>query len=223
MRSQSKLNLGEAEAREVLRRYEPDVEKLAQRLRPAVARARALDLDDLRAEGRIAVLEAISSYGGYGVPERTWVRTRVRQRMIDTIRRFDIRTRDEIRLAMKYAHGETENEQEHEAGRAAASRQMMSLDWTGSDGRSLMSRLSNDRDCTNETGPEHDAHVQRQRQRLMDAISELSPRQQRVLKFRLFYGLSLREVGDHLAITESRACQLQKRAVERLSQAMRAS
>ncbi|MDD9943007.1 MAG: sigma-70 family RNA polymerase sigma factor [Myxococcales bacterium] len=207
-----------AEARKVLTQYENDVQRIATRLRPAVSRGQAIDEDDLCAEGRLAVLEALESYQGFGVSERTWVNTRIRQRMIDAIRRLDIRTRDELRLAMRYASGQTESEEEAERGRAVAARQLFSLDCPGADGRPLMSRI-----CDAQSPmPDDTAHRKEQRRRLIAAMETLTPRQRSVLKFRLFQGMSLREVGDQLDITESRASQLQKRAVERLTEAMQA-
>lgn len=208
----------DAEAKRVLAQYENDVQRIAARLKPAVSRGQAIDEDDLCAEGRLAVLEALESYQGFGVSERTWVNTRIRQRMIDAIRRLDIRTRDELRLAMRYAAGETENDDEAERGRAVAARQLFSLDCPGADGRPLMSRISD----AHALMPDDNAHRQEQRRRLMAALDTLTPRQRSVLKFRLFQGMSLREVGDQLDITESRASQLQKRAVERLTAAMEA-
>lgn len=207
-----------ADAKRVLTQYESDVQRIAARLKPAVSRGQAIDEDDLAAEGRLAVLEALQSYQGFGVSERTWVNTRIRQRMIDAIRRLDIRTRDELRLAMRYASGDSETEAEAEKGRAVAARQLFSLDCPGADGRPLMSRICD----AQATMPDDSAHRHEQRRRLMSAMDMLTPRQRSVLKFRLFQGMSLREVGDQLDITESRASQLQKRAVERLTAAMEA-
>ena len=207
------------EARDALERYERDVRRIARRLHPAIARGQVIDEDDLCAEGRMAVLEALSTYGGYGVSERTWVNARIKGRMIDAIRRLDIRTRDEMRLAARYAKGESETDAEYEKGRAVAARRLVSLDQRGADGTPLMTRLS---DMTSPS-PDDDAFIKRQRERLLQAIETLTPRQRAVLQFRLFQGLSLREVGERMDITESRACQLQNRAVQRLSEVLQAA
>ena len=107
----------EKEAREALTRYEGLVRLMARRLKPAASVGQALDEDDLCAEGRVAVLEALTSYEGYGIKEQTWVRTRIRQRMIDAVRRLDLRSRDEIRLAVRHAAGETHGTSEEQRGR----------------------------------------------------------------------------------------------------------
>ncbi|MFM2418238.1 MAG: hypothetical protein RL385_2961, partial [Pseudomonadota bacterium] len=94
--------LERAQTREALSRYESVVRALARRLLPVARFGHALDEEDLCAEGRVAVLEALRTYAGFGIEERTWVRTRIRQRMIDAIRRLDVRTRDEVRTAVEH-------------------------------------------------------------------------------------------------------------------------
>jgi RNA polymerase sigma factor for flagellar operon FliA len=59
---------------------------------------------------------------------------------------------------------------------------------------------------------EHNA----QQVRLITAISVLPPRQRTAIELGLFEGFSLREIGDRMGISESRVCQLQKRAVQHL-------
>ncbi len=54
------------------------------------------------------------------------------------------------------------------------------------------------------------------RERLAEAISELSPREQRVLAAYYKEERSLREIGEHFGVTESRICQVRSEAVHRL-------
>jgi len=56
--------------------------------------------------------------------------------------------------------------------------------------------------------------------RLMTAIRVLPPRQRVAIELGLFEGLALREIGDRMGISESRVCQLQKRAVQHLRRAI---
>src|SRR5687767_4349870 len=93
----TRLGLGKGEAHTGLNRYRNIFRGGAGPLAPAPPLRHAPGEEDLCAEGRVAVLEALRSYAGFGIEERTWVRTRVRQRMIDAIRRLDVRTRDEVR------------------------------------------------------------------------------------------------------------------------------
>lgn len=204
------------EACEALERYEMIVRMTARRLRPVAALGQALDEDDLCAEGRVAVLEALSTYQGFGIEEHTWVRTRVRQRMIDAIRRLDLRSRDEMRLAVKHAAGETEGATEAERGRAIAARRLVSFDSSPADSEPLATRLRDSR------APAADdvAHAHSRCERLLGALKILPPRQRTAIELGLFEGLALREIGDRMGISESRVCQLQKRAVQHLQKAI---
>lgn len=80
----------------VLARYEALVQRIASSMHPQAALGHCLDGDDLVAEGRVAVLEAVASYEGYGSSEFGWVARRVRFRMLDAIRRLDVRSRPEL-------------------------------------------------------------------------------------------------------------------------------
>ena len=70
--------------------------KLARAMRPQPTSRHCLDLDDLDAEGRVAVLEAVATYDGFGTTEFGWVQSRVRHRMLDAMRRLDVRSRSEL-------------------------------------------------------------------------------------------------------------------------------
>jgi RNA polymerase sigma factor FliA len=208
-----RLAWDDVEARAALARYEAVVRALARRLSPVARFGHALDEEDLRAEGRVAVLEALRTYAGFGIEERTWVRTRVRQRMIDAIRRLDVRTRDEVRQSV-----------EQERARAAASaqgefappacfvRRLVSLE-------SLVGAAEPGAGLELAPSADEVAEQNAQHARLLDAIRVLPPRQREAIELGLFEGLALREIGDLMGISESRVCQLQKRAVQHLQRA----
>jgi len=212
----NKLSWSNKEAREALARYEGMVRTMARRLRPVASLGQALDEDDLCAEGRVAVLEALSTYQGYGIEEQTWVRTRIRQRMIDAVRRLDLRSRDETRLAVKHAAGELEDGKKVERARRIAARRLVSVDHSPTDSEPMVARLRD----SQAPSVEHLALRAEQGQQLMAALALLAPRQREALELGLFEGLQLKEIGDLMGISESRVCQLQKRAVEHLQAAV---
>lgn len=214
--AKNKLAWSNEEAREALGRYENAVRSIARRLRPAAIVGQALDEADLCAEGRVAVLEALSTYEGFGIKETTWVRTRIRQRMIDAIRRLDLRSRDEQRLAIKHASGQTTTPPEQERGQLVASRRLVPLDWAPGNLEPLAARL---RDSKLPPADEV-ADDRAQTTRLMEALKLLPPRQKKAMELALLEGLALREIGDRMGISESRVCQLQKRAVQHLRKAV---
>lgn len=96
----------DAGAPAVLAKYDALVMKLARAMRPNQSTGHCLDIDDLVAEGRIGVLEAVATYDGFGTSEFGWVMRRVRHRMLDAIRRLDVRSRSELReIAERHASG----------------------------------------------------------------------------------------------------------------------
>jgi RNA polymerase sigma factor for flagellar operon FliA len=208
-----RLAWGNIEARAALARYEAVVRALARRLSPVARFGHALDEEDLRAEGRVAVLEALRTYAGFGIEERTWVRTRVRQRMIDAIRRLDVRTRDEVRQSVEQERARVAAGAQGECALPVrAVRRLVSLE----------SLVGGGEPCAGfELAPSADevAEHNAQHARLLDAIRVLPPRQREAIELGLFEGLALREIGDLMGISESRVCQLQKRAVQHLQRA----
>lgn len=195
------------QAREALTRYESVVRALARRLLPVARFGHALDEEDLCAEGRIAVLEALRTYAGFGIEERTWVRTRIRQRMIDAIRRLDVRTRDEVRSAVEHDRAVARGE----VTQGSCVRRLVSLDASFGD-------FEGGTPLADPRAPQADelAEQSAQHERLRDALEGLPPRQREAIELGLFEGLPLREIGDRMGISESRVCQLQKRAVQHL-------
>ncbi|MEM6960540.1 MAG: sigma-70 family RNA polymerase sigma factor [Myxococcota bacterium] len=215
-RKSAKLAWSNEEARTALGKYEGIVRTMARRLRPVAAMGQALDEDDLCAEGRVAVLEALTTYKGFGIEEQTWVRTRVRQRMIDSIRRLDLRSRDEMRLAVRHAAGHTAGTNEEERGRAIAARRLVSLDSAAPEAEPLLHRLRDSR-APNACDL---AYASSQRDKLLEALQMLPERQRLAIEMGLFRGMALREIGTVMGISESRVCQLQKRAVQHLQRAV---
>jgi RNA polymerase sigma factor for flagellar operon FliA len=209
----ARLAWGNVEARAALARYEAVVRALARRLAPVARFGHALDEEDLRAEGRVAVLEALRTYAGFGIEERTWVRTRVRQRMIDAIRRLDVRTRDEVRRSVERERASSDVEGESKQ-RELCVRRLVSLDTMFGDAESAPSALSEGVPSADELTEQNAQHT-----RLLNAIRVLPPRQRKAIELGLFEGLALREIGDLMGISESRVCQLQKRAVQHLQRA----
>ena len=210
------LRWSNAEAREALERYEGIVRMMARRLRPVASLGQALDEEDLRAEGRVAVLEALSTYQGFGISEQTWVRTRIRQRMIDAIRRMDLRTRDEMRLAVRHSAGDTEGTEEEERGRIVAARRLVSIDVGVGEFEPMVNRITDEHERLSDAIADDLGRYGR----LKTAITNLPERQRQAIEMGLFRGMALREIGDQMGISESRVCQLQKRAVQHLRKAI---
>jgi len=209
------MKWGDEAACEALARYETIVRRQAWRLLPAVGDSNVLDLDDLIAEGRIGVLEALDTYRDFGASELTWVRVRVRQRMIDAIRRCAIRSRGETRLLAEAASaGDGAND---ERARQIAARRVLSIDGAPDPDRLLSQRVGG-----SSGWPSADEAAERSQQsrRLLRALSLLPQRQREAVSMTLFEGMRPGRVSQKMGICAGRVTQLQRRAVERLREAM---
>ena len=204
----------DTEAREALSKYDKTVRYLARRYRPRGGLRNVIDEEDLVAEGRIAVLEALERYESYGIKESTFVGTRVKQRMIDALRRVDVRTREENRLLRSHDAGETSGD-EHRRARRVAARQMVSLDAPFGELGPMVNRMVDEAPIADDLTEEAQRYAH-----LETAMTSLPSRQRQALRLCLDEGLRLREIGQQMGISESRVCQLQKRAVEHLQTRM---
>jgi RNA polymerase sigma factor for flagellar operon FliA len=88
---------------------------------------------------------------------------------------------------------------------------LISLDTTGGDGIEGL-------ELSDESSEAADAVLLRseRRSRLADAVQQLPERLQSLLKLYYEQDYTLREIGDMLGVTESRACQLHAEAIVRL-------
>ena len=106
-----KMTWSNADACEALARYEAIVRMTAARLRPVATLGQALDEDDLCAEGRVAVLEALSTYQGFGIEERTATGVRGRRsdnRLIEA--KLDWRPTEMLRMGLERTYGWIEDQ-----------------------------------------------------------------------------------------------------------------
>lgn len=202
----------DAHAREVLAHYETLVCSVARRYLRHAATGRVLEEADLRAEGRIAVLEALRHYQHYGVQERTWVRYRVRQRILDAIRKNSLYSRDEMHVLASQPWGHFQSE----LVRALSMRRIRSLQSRNSRGQTLCERIADRR----VPRPDDVAHGRLLGARMLRALQCLQPRQRLALELGLFDGLNLPEAAVRMGITMTRVCQLQKCAVRHLQRAL---
>lgn len=193
----------DADARRALATYEKMVRAEACRLKLGARYGAALDREDLRAEGRMAVLEALERYEGFGVDERTWVRVRVRQRMLDALRQFDLLSRDEEDFLAQRGRWRTAGDgpEERERARLLQVRALVSFDGAGF---AEVERVAS-----------VDEEVARRQllRRVARGIAMLPSRQRTAVELLLYEGLSLSEIGERMGITEAGACYLQRCAI----------
>jgi RNA polymerase sigma factor for flagellar operon FliA len=169
--------------------------RLVRRL-PSVVR-----YDDLYSAGLTALVEASRRFDvSRGVDFRTYAKHRVYGAMLDELRRLDTVSRDRRRAIRE---GTVSSD-------AVPAPRLVEL--TAAVGVA-------------DPSPNVEDELDRRRalQRMRDAVGTLSPRLQLVLRLRITEGWTLREVADHLGVTEARACQLVGEVVRRLREAMKAT
>ncbi|HEY6881256.1 MAG TPA: sigma-70 family RNA polymerase sigma factor, partial [Polyangiales bacterium] len=145
---------------------------------------------------------------------------------IDAIRRLDVRSRDEQRFFAAQDKLEPSSDSivppsedeldRRERARELSARRLVSLDISVGEAEPLSARLHD-----HYVPPADEVADQNALQRRLHcAIASLPERQRTAIELSLFEGLPLREIGDRMGVTESRVCQLQKRAVELLRRAL---
>src|SRR5262249_42364619 len=107
--------------------------------------------------------------------------------------------------------GQTEGD-EADRGRRIAARRVVSMDATGPQDEPLSAMLADER----EPAADEAFAATRRSRKLIAALQELPNRQREALEMGLFEGMALKEIGERMGVSESRVCQLQKRAVEHL-------
>jgi RNA polymerase sigma factor (sigma-70 family) len=175
----------------VLAKYEALVQRIARSMHPQAALGHCLDADDLVAEGRVAVLEAVATYEGYGKTEFNWVARRIRYRMLDAIRRLDVRSRTELEAAA--------------AQRAADDPEEEPL-------ASRMRHLAFAKDefffDPAHGGQEDEASARELVALIESVIAEMSPRAEQVGRAIMLEGRTLTEVAEQMGVTVARVSQI---------------
>jgi RNA polymerase sigma factor for flagellar operon FliA len=150
--------------------------------------------DDLYSAGLTALVEASHRFDARrGVEFRTYAKHRVYGAMLDELRRLDTVSRDRRRAIREGTESPDALPAPRLVDIAAAA---AVVDPTPS--------------------AEDELDRRRAMQRMRDAEAMLPPRLRLVLRLRVDEGWTLREIAEHLGVTEARACQLVAEVVRRL-------
>jgi RNA polymerase sigma factor for flagellar operon FliA len=192
-----------------------------------------VNVEDLMGAGYLGLADALNKYDRSG-PDRfeAYADCRIRGAMLDELRSYDPLSRDLRDLNNKIVA--TVRKLTSELGRPPEESEiaenldipveafrdrlaklafggLVSLDTTGGEG-------SDGFEIGDDSNDWADAQLLRgeRRQRLADAVGQLPERLQNLLKLYYEQDYTLREIGDMLGVTESRACQLHAEAIIRL-------
>lgn len=194
---------------------------------------RSVDVDDLCQEGMNGLMDAITKFNPeLGIKFKTYASTRIRGAMMDSLRRQDWQPRNERQRAKSIERTRVELREElrrdptdEEIARQLSlkprdvqkmqPRQMHSVSdrrqTASEDGEHTLDALAESRERT----PIEHAH----RKDLMEELGRvLTPKERAILAMYYLDGLTFRQIGIHLAITESRVCQIHTNMKRRLRQ-----
>jgi len=192
---------------------------------------KSVEIDDLVSEGNFGLLDAIKKFDPErGIKFRTYCGTRIRGAMLDSLRSQDwvprlVRYRANLaeRTRQKYMseHGREPTDEElaqtlelpvEMVRRKSQAHAMMTVSDRSADTgeqRATMDTLSE----SNEDNPLDFVT----RSDLLQALTRpLSEKEKRILTLYYLDGLNLREIGEQLALTESRVCQIHGNVIKRL-------
>ena len=197
-------------------------------------------LDDLVSVGVLGLMESVDRFDpSRGVPFETFARHRVRGAILDALRAADWVPHSVRRKAQAIERTRRDLNQRGAAtqdavvaaamglpvdryrsmAKDAEIRQVLSLDApAANDSSTLLSEtVRGDVDVAEETS---DAQL---RTLVREAVMQLPERERQAIDLYYFQGLQLKEIGSHLGVTESRACQLCSQGIKRLRKRLAAA
>ncbi|MBT8146483.1 MAG: RNA polymerase sigma factor FliA [Gammaproteobacteria bacterium] len=185
-------------------------------------------VDDLIQVGLIGLLEAVRSYEPKpGVDFKAYANIRIRGAIIDELRRETWVPRSVQQKSRQVS--QAIQEVEHKLGRTATDKEIArELNLSSEEYGELLeavascSLFSLDDDnglalpATDENEVIDKIHYDGLKSRLAEMIGELPEQEKLVVALYYDYGLNLREIGEVLNVSESRACQVHSQAMSRL-------
>ena len=235
--------LSESEKNRLLENYLPMVDRIAAKI--ARNLPNHIDTADLRSIGIIGLMHAVEKYN----PEQettfqAYVALRVRGSILDELRRMDCMPRTSRAKARRLQSAEQELEQI--LGRSPTDNELRKhLDLNPAEFRKMQRRtqaysfVSLDAGPQKEDGTETDLHEtiadeaqelsydslqnQELKQLLLERITALPIRQQKVIAMYYHEGLRLSDIAHAFGVTEARICQIHSQAIGTLRKLIMAS
>ena len=219
-----------------VKEHTPLVQRLANQL--IVRMSANVERDDLIQEGLIGLSDAIKRFDeGYGVRFETFATTRIRGAMLERLRKDDWMSRDDRRqsksiekairvLSQQLTRTPDEREIAKLMGMTLSKFQEL-RDHTRTDRHVYLEDLVNLHDLDHEGeniflsdqgrgDPSKIFEDKSRLEQLVEAIGKLPERLRYVMEMRYEQDMSLLHIADQLKVTESRACQLHTKALEKI-------
>jgi RNA polymerase sigma factor for flagellar operon FliA len=195
-----------------------------------------VSLDDLIGAGTLGLIDAMDRYDPKKAERfETFAEFRIKGAILDELRRYDLMARN-ARLTAKRLARKTQ-ELTARLGRPPSDAEVASsMDMSQADYRKLVDRVGNVRVLSLDDlvspedkagdrcfelsskalGPDELTSMREMQDRLRDAIAGLPERQQMILEMYYQREMTLKEIGLHVGVTESRVCQIMGEATGKL-------
>lgn len=200
-----------------------------------------VSLDDLIGAGTLGLIDAMDRYDPAKSDRfETFAEFRIKGAILDELRRYDLMARNARLTAKRLAR--RGQELTARLGRPPTDLEVAaSLNMSGVDYRKLVDRVGNVRVLSLDDlvspddkagdrcfelsartlGPDEITSIRELQGHLHDAISGLPERQQMILEMYYQREMTLREIGLHVGVTESRVCQIMGEATRKLRTMLR--
>ena len=218
---------GSPERDGLLLAHAPLVKYLAHRIGSRLAGP--IDFDDLVGDGLLGLMEAVDRFDpSHNVRFKTYAESRIRGAILDGVRGRDWAPRSLRRAARKLEQAissvekrkrgsATDEEVADELRLSMSELQELYVQARGVRLGALPGSEEEGKDPA-DPGPDPLSHVEEAERRevLAEEVDNLPEREHLVLSLYYERGMTLREIGEVLSVTESRVCQIHTRAVSRL-------
>lgn len=218
---------------QIVERHQALVRFIAERICRGLPHS--IDVDDLIQEGTFGLIDAIGKFDPErGVKFKTYCSTRIRGAILDALRTQDwvprlVRQRAaklaQVRQAWlaRYGCEPTDSEiakalqvDESDLPKMMPKTRPVSILFTSDRRLSSQGDAEADIDTLSESGEENPLDRAKRRD-LMEVLTRtLTPKERRILELYYHEGLTLREIGLQLGLTESRVCQIHSYVIKRL-------
>ena len=220
---------------EIVLKYTPLVKYIASRV--IIGKSRYVEYDDLIGYGMLGLMDAINKFDeSRGMQFSTYASIRIKGSMIDEIRKISPISKGAIEKLNKYNEAvETlQTKLLRDPNTEEIAKEMSITSNDVSDIESTINYISvvslddilfseNDEVKLKETiedkktpGPERSLEEKEELEYLSIAIEKLNEKDKLVLSLYYYEGLTLKEIGKVLEVSESRVCQLHSRAIVHL-------
>ncbi|MBC8369534.1 MAG: FliA/WhiG family RNA polymerase sigma factor [Planctomycetes bacterium] len=214
---------------EIVRRHQPLVRFLAEHM--ASKLPRSVDVDDLAQEGSFGLMDAINKFDpDRGIKFKTYCSTRIRGAILDSLRSQDWvprLTRQRAVKIQKFVADFIEDQGREPSIKEIASTleipekavknaQPLAINQASDRRPQPNEDYDNSLDSIGESKEDNPFDVVNRKDLVAVITDQLGDKERSILQMYYIQGLTLREIGSALSITESRVCQIHSNVIKRL-------